>query len=610
MAQSPKKEENEFDEPTDMFGDMMAEYNQVISKPKEQVDHETSLHASFSETKKMDRVDINSSAVHTSTSKTYLNSTGVPPILSMTRSSTDTSSVEATGLILPMNTTSAKDPANMTGTTPSLNMTASNAPLNMTAANAPCLNMTAANAPCLNMTATNAPSLNMTASNAPSLNMTAYATDAAPALSVTGIGFPLNVTSAEPPNLNLTEAPSSANLTACIPNLEATSQEPRSSLNFPDLDITRPSDNLVEMADSLSLDEYVDPFHPETHALLLSKLPISITSLHGYVQFEGRLPQVRVKSIVTLGDDVFYVSECKGEGAYAKVYAAQRQDNDMDCTISGIDAVLKVQKPANDWEFYVCKQLEKRLTKDILHGFMSIPRNYAFSDGGIFVSYHQKLGTLLDIINITKTSSVQKTCIEPMTIYFAIEMLTIIENLHQAGILHADIKPDNFLLQNIPSLDINAASADGMFISKALSLQLIDFGRSIDLKLFPSDISFTKVVKTDGIKNIEMREGKPWREHIDFYGVCASVYCLLFGTYMDVVKVGDFWQVRGSYKRWWQQELWKQFFHEFLNIKGLDKVHFPNISGWKRRFQQIFYELGMAKQLERMKGDVMKSMMS
>merc|ERR1712142_502348 len=260
MTQSPKKEENEFDEPTDIFGDMMAEYNQVISKPKEHVDYETSLHASFSETKKMDRVDVNSSAA--ATSKAHLNSTGVPPILSMRRSSTNTSSVEATGLILPMNTISAIDPANMTGTTPSLNMTASNAPLNMTAANAPGLNMTAANAPglnmtaanapSLNMTAKNAPSLNMTATNAPSLNMTAHATDAAPALSVTGIAFSLNVTSAEPPNLNLTEAPSSANLTACIPNLEVTCQEPRSSPNFPDLDITRPSDNLVEMADSLS----------------------------------------------------------------------------------------------------------------------------------------------------------------------------------------------------------------------------------------------------------------------------------------------------------------------------------------------------------------------
>ena len=27
----------------------------------------------------------------------------------------------------------------------------------------------------------------------------------------------------------------------------------------------------------------------------------------------------------------------------------------MNSTISGIDAVLKVQKPANDWEWYVCR---------------------------------------------------------------------------------------------------------------------------------------------------------------------------------------------------------------------------------------------------------------
>ena len=27
----------------------------------------------------------------------------------------------------------------------------------------------------------------------------------------------------------------------------------------------------------------------------------------------------------------------------------------MNSTISGIDAVLKVQKPANDWEWYICR---------------------------------------------------------------------------------------------------------------------------------------------------------------------------------------------------------------------------------------------------------------
>ena len=32
-------------------------------------------------------------------------------------------------------------------------------------------------------------------------------------------------------------------------------------------------------------------------------------------------------------------------------------------------------------------------------------------------------------------------------IYFAIEILYLVEALHSLGILHADIKPDNFLLQ-------------------------------------------------------------------------------------------------------------------------------------------------------------------
>ena len=66
---------------------------------------------------------------------------------------------------------------------------------------------------------------------------------------------------------------------------------------------------------------------------------------------------------------------------------------------------------------------------------------------GIFVSYHQKLGTLLDIVNLTKACGVQKSGTKPMAIYFTLEMLTMIENLHEAGILHADIKADNFLLQ-------------------------------------------------------------------------------------------------------------------------------------------------------------------
>ena len=67
-----------------------------------------------------------------------------------------------------------------------------------------------------------------------------------------------------------------------------------------------------------------------------------------------------------------------------------------------------------------------------------------------------------------------------------------------------------------------------MFKELPSSLQLIDFGKSIDLRLLPKDILFTKVlekfsnsvfsnllndqvVKTDGLMCPEMREGRGWR---------------------------------------------------------------------------------------------------
>ena len=180
----------------------------------------------------------------------------------------------------------------------------------------------------------------------------------------------------------------------------------------------------------------------------------------------------------------------------------------MDCTIAGIDAVLKVQKPRNDWEFYVCSEVQKRVPAQLAPAFMSIPRNYVFHDGGVFVSYHQKLGTLLDIINIVKSCQGNKFSIEPMAVFFTIELLQMIEALHGAGIIHADLKADNLLLmvgdtpqssvltilfQHIPTLDSEASSPEEMFQGNSPTLQLIDFGRSIDLTLLQDNVTFNKV---------------------------------------------------------------------------------------------------------------------
>ena len=112
-----------------------------------------------------------------------------------------------------------------------------------------------------------------------------------------------------------------------------------------------------------------------------------------------------------------------------------------------MDSVLKVQKPQpNEWEFYICTELHQRLSSaDDKKWFMSIPRCYVFNDGSIFVSEHQPF-TLLDVCN--KISCIRDiNSRELLAVYFAIEMLHILEKLRKAYIIHADFKPENFMMQ-------------------------------------------------------------------------------------------------------------------------------------------------------------------
>ena len=103
---------------------------------------------------------------------------------------------------------------------------------------------------------------------------------------------------------------------------------------------------------------------------------------------------------------------------------------------------------------------------------------------------------------------------------------------------------------------------------------------------------------------------------------CVKPRCI----YID--QVGDRWEAKGSFKRWWNIEIWKEFFAEFLNIQGDKKVlsyltgllgesseflsqeDLPDLMAWRTRFQQLFFEKNMARSLEKLKQDVSKGLSS
>ena len=82
-------------------------------------------------------------------------------------------------------------------------------------------------------------------------------------------------------------------------------------------------------------------------------------------------------------------------------------------------------------------------------GFMSAPRCFTFRDGNILVTEYQRMGTMLDLVNLTKNAD--KQIVEPIALYLTAELLGLMELIHSVKIVHADIKPDNFLVRHTPA---------------------------------------------------------------------------------------------------------------------------------------------------------------
>ena len=57
---------------------------------------------------------------------------------------------------------------------------------------------------------------------------------------------------------------------------------------------------------------------------------------------------------------------------------------------------------------------------------------------------------------------------------------------------------------------------------------------------------------------------------------------------MKMFKKGDHYTPNGSLKRWWDVNLWTDFFNQFLNIKE-DKL--PDVKAMRQKFETAFFNL-------------------
>ncbi|NXX47492.1 BUB1 kinase, partial [Tricholaema leucomelas] len=323
-----------------------------------------------------------------------------------------------------------------------------------------------------------------------------------------------------------------------------------------------------------------NPWDKELICKFLSELPKPLHTYTNYFEWKSTLPPIILKAELPLGSNSFHVDCLIGEGAFAQVYQVSILDASNPRNNS--KAICKVQKPANPWEFYIATQLVERLNPSIHHLYIHFYSAHFFQNGSILVGELYNYGTLLNAINIYKKLP-EKVMPQALVIYFTVKILYMVEELHRCKIIHGDIKPDNFILGEF--LDNDACDIDSL----SHGLTLIDLGQSIDMKLFPEGTAFTAKCETSGFQCIEMLTQRPWNYQTDYFGIAATVYCMLFGSYMQVKNENGMWKPGGAFRRLVMlanAELWKEFFESMLNIPSCHNL--PSLTALRGRLKELF----------------------
>jgi checkpoint serine/threonine-protein kinase len=274
---------------------------------------------------------------------------------------------------------------------------------------------------------------------------------------------------------------------------------------------------------------------------------------------------IRVGSKLTVVGQPVVINWLLGKGAFAKVYSVSPPDSDdyMCCS------AMKVQSSSCATEFHIAQEIQARVDAGVRRLFVSPKYLEVHPERSLLLTEQGDTETLQDVINAYLKKG--KNMDEHVVAFYTIEMLRMLEHLHAVGIIHGDMKPDNLLLRNDKSSKPSGWVAPDDLHPQGL--QLVDFGRSIDLNLCEENILFEGDCHCEGFKCIEMVTGKPWTFQPDIYGLLNVVHCLLHNDYMQVhMGHDDRWMPEKPFKRYWQQGLWQLLFSNLLNISDCDSI--------------------------------------
>lgn len=326
---------------------------------------------------------------------------------------------------------------------------------------------------------------------------------------------------------------------------------------------------------------------------------------------------------------VYAVRRQLGEGAFAPVYLVESHnpgetaiaDDDKENVTPGPSQssgrgeleALKTEAPPGTlvWEFHILRLVRQRLgsASRTMESIVLAHECHLYRDEAYLVLSYSPQGTLLDLVNLARNENIKAGKLaegldEGLAMFFSIELLRTLEDLHRVGILHGDLKGDNCLVRFEPNVEVqglfNAEGKDGW---SAKGLKLIDFGRGIDVRMFKPQAQFIADWPSTPQDCAEIRECRPWKYQIDYHGAAGVIHSLLFGKYIETVPVtgGGLgqkkeWKLKDNLKRYWEKELWNELFTILLNpgivVDGEEMPIQNNLKSIRTKLEKWLHEEG------------------
>ncbi|ELK05550.1 Mitotic checkpoint serine/threonine-protein kinase BUB1 beta [Pteropus alecto] len=289
------------------------------------------------------------------------------------------------------------------------------------------------------------------------------------------------------------------------------------------------------------------PWCSQYRRQLLKSLPELSASVEIFVE-DRPMPKLETEKEIELGNEDYCIKQeylvCED---YKLFWVTPRNSTEL--------TIIKVSSQTVPWDFYINLKLKERLNEECDH----LCSYYQYQDGCIVWHQYINCFTLQDLFQHSEFIT------HEITVLIVYNLLTIVEKLHKAEIVHGDLSPRSLILRNRihDPYDCNKNNQ---------ALNIVDFSYSVDLR------AQLDIFALSGFRTVQILEGQkilancssPYQ--VDLFGIADLAHLLLFKEHLQVFWDGSLWKLSQNISELKDGELWNKFFVRILNASDESTV--------------------------------------